>query len=80
MTQSETNNNGVSSNGTEHEEFCHRCSRNYQESELTPITTVVNGIEQKERVCGSCEPEAREDEKPRTQEPGTKQLEEKQDT
>lgn len=41
------------------------CDRCYSHSEsLTPITTVVNGIEQKEWVCETCEPEAREDEKP----------------
>lgn len=45
-------------------DFCDWCSRNFPESELAIIYTVMNGIEQKERVCPDCEGEAREYEKP----------------
>lgn len=41
---------------------CDRCHRNL--SDPIPVVTVVNGIEKKEWVCPSCEPKAREDEKP----------------
>lgn len=50
--------------GREREEFCHGCSRNFPESELTAVYTIRQGIEQKEWVCPDCEDEAREYEKP----------------
>lgn len=51
-------------------DFCDWCSRNFPKSNLAVIYTLMNGIEQKERVCPDCEKEAREYEKPATRTDG----------
>lgn len=46
------------------QDFCDFCSRNFPKSELEIVYTVMDGVEQRERVCPDCEGEARQYEKP----------------
>lgn len=52
---------GQCTSGVERTGVCDYC---YSIDDLIAVTTIVNGIEKKEWVCPSCEPEAREHEKP----------------
>lgn len=57
--------------GSDRTDSCDFCYRDFPVQDLEWVYTILNGIEQRERVCPNCEDEAREYEKPVATDGGT---------